>query len=158
MGLLTGCLGSSLGVFPENPEFAANLHCLERVLILADQEKFEAALEENAKLERLYGDQADAGDDYVRVIMASVQINAALLGRLIQDEKKALALSRDVKKRGLTIKKLNSRADRLARKLRGMEALSTVVKNLETEIGVLQQQIKDFKEIDLKMDEINGDR
>jgi hypothetical protein len=156
MALFASCQGLNKPQGLSHSKYMTDLQCLERIHSFIGQEEFASALVENTKLERRHEESINGQDDYSRVILSSAQMNAALLKKLIQDEKTFSLLFEEVEQQGLIITKQKSAMDQLALKQEEMKSLLKTVENLEAENKKLHQQIKDFKKIDLEGDKINS--
>ena len=164
MVFLSGCQSVELRTVHKEPEYVTAFQYLERVQSLMGQEEYTSALAENAKLESHYDYTESRSGDYDRVIRMSARMNTSLLKKVIQDEKKLFNFSQKIEEQDLMIGKqnveigrLNSEIDKLTRKLQELDTALKTVERLETENKTLQQQIKDFKKIDLEGAKINAD-
>lgn len=155
--LLSSCQGARLQTILKKPLYEADITQIEQILYFVDQEKHEAALAENEKLERRYDDSENVSHDYSRVIIKSARINAILLKRIIQDKIKQ---SQNIEQLNSMNREMNSvrkdltaQIDKLAHELKGMNIALKTIESLKAENRTLQQQIEDFKKIDLQSEQ-----
>jgi len=152
---LSGCQVGSSQILCKKPIYEADLRHIEQILNYADQEKFEASLAENEKLERRYNDSVNSSPDYSRVIVSFARMNTILLKRVIQDKSNLSQQSKKIEQLNLKNKKFKIKMDELTQKLKGMKIALKTVERLKIENKTLRQQIEDFKKIDLQSDKIN---
>ena len=158
--LLSSCQGARFQPLFKKPLYEADITQFEQIFYCVDQEKYKAALAENKKLERRYADSENVSREYSRVIILSARINAILLNRVIQDKKNHLKQSQNIeqldlmnKEMNLVKNSLNAKIDTLTHELRGMNTTLKTMESLKIENKTLQQQIEDFKKIDLQSEQ-----
>ena len=161
--LLSSCQGKNpLAIF-NRPVYTADYRQLEQIQNCIGQEKYDAALAENTKLERRYHDSVNVNNEYSRVIVISSQMNASMLKKVIQNKKTRSKLLLKIEQHDLIVKKLNSKinklnskTNKLSKKIKNMNASLKNIEILKNENKKLRQQINDFKEIDLQADKIKA--
>ncbi len=157
---LSSCQATRLQTIFKKPLYEADITQVEQILYFVDQEKYEAAFAENEKLERRYDDSENVSHDYSRVVITSARINAILLKRVIQDKNNRLKQSQNIEQLNSMNQEMNSvkksliaQIDKLAHELKGMNITLKTIESLKAENKALQQQIEDFKKIDLQSEQ-----
>jgi len=158
--LLSGCQSTGLQTYFKQPAYDADYQHIEKILHYVDQEKYKIAFEKNEKLERRYDGSENVNHDYSQVILISARMNAAVLRKILKDKKNHLQQVQKIEKlkfmnkqMDLTKKNLDIKIDKLTNELNKStdKALKTV-ERLKSENKILQQQIENFKKIDLQKD------
>ncbi len=140
------------------PEYETDFQHLERVRSFILEGEFKSALTENEMLERRSENPTGGNDNYALVIMISARTNAFLLKKIIQDQENLSRVSKNLEQKDLVIKKIRKETDTLTGKIREMNTLFKALADLELENKILQQQIRDFKAIDLEGAKIDADK
>jgi len=124
---------------------------------------FKSAARENQRMLKYYSRTPDMNDIILSNYIENRRIISDLLTRILDDEKRAQTLygkfQLDMKQiKALTLKaeSLKKSAAALIKQLAGMDALVEKIKTIENENRLLQKQIEQLKQIDLKPNKISG--
>ena len=157
------------------PQYETDLRQLEQVRALVAKNEIDIASGVNRKLAKRYADTSREQNDYVRMISVASRINTMLLAQVLEDRKKYAYLSekyadalrniKELEKANTGLKTKNSRLKTSTRQLAtekerlNDENLLLNEKNkqldeknqqLNNETQRLEQQIEDYKTIDLE--------
>jgi HAMP domain-containing protein len=159
IALLSSCQGiTRFTPAPVETEYETDFHHLERARGFILEGEFKSALSENEMLEKRSENFNGGDENYSLMIMISARTNVFLLKKIIQDQENLSRLSKNLEQKNWLIKKLTEETDRLTGKIREMNTLFKALADLELENKILQQQIRDFKAIDLEGEAINADK